>query len=67
MRLEINQLNRKSGLLAELKNVHQDGEIRFLKLVLSKIINNGKQNIDEKINQAMRKRAARLIPVQLLV
>ena len=64
MRLEINQLNRKTGLL-ELKNVRQNREIRFLKTILSNIVH-GKQNNDQKINPAMRKRAARLIPVQLL-
>ena len=37
MRLELNQLNRKSEL-SELKNVRQDGEIRFLKTDLFKIL-----------------------------
>ena len=58
MRLEISQLNRKTGL-SELKNVRQDGEIRFLKIVLTNIVNG-------QSHAGMEKRAARLIPVQLL-
>ena len=59
MRLEINQLNRKSGLL-EMKNVRQDGEIRLLKTILSNIVL-------KQSNSDMQKRAARLIPAQLLM
>jgi len=59
MRLELNQLNRKSGL-QELKNVRQDGEIRFLKTLLSSIVS-------QQSHSAMQKRAARLIPAQLLM
>jgi len=58
MRLEINQLNRKTGLL-ELKNVRQDGELRFLKTILTNILNGN--------NSVMQKRAARLMPLQLLM
>ena len=59
MRLEINQLNRKSGL-SDLKNIRQDREIRFLKTLLSSIV-------FQQSHSAMQKRAARLIPVQLLM
>ena len=65
MRLELNQLNRKTGLL-ELKNVRQDGEIRFLRTLLSSIINVPSEN-GNKLLMAMPKRAARLLPLQLLM
>ena len=65
MRLEINQLNRKTGLL-ELKNVRQDGEIRLLKTILSNIVVNGQKEKNNK-RIVMQKRAARLIPLSLLV
>jgi len=64
MRLEINQLNRKSGLL-ELKNVRQDGEIRLLKTILSSIVSGQSENSNKLM--AMHKRAARLMPLQLLM
>ena len=64
MRSEINQLNRKIGLL-ELKNIRQDGELRYLKTVLSNIVASN-QNGDEGVNMAMQKRPARLLPLRLL-
>jgi len=64
IRLELNQLNRKTGLL-ELKNVRQDGEIRFLRTLLSSIINVQSENGNKLM--AMPKRAARLLPLQLLM
>ena len=64
MRSEINQLNRKTGLL-ELKNIRQDGELRYLKTVLSNIVASN-QNGDEIVNVAMQKRPARLLPIRLL-
>ncbi len=64
MQSEIIQLNRKTGLL-DLKNVRQDGELRFLKTLLSNIVN-GKQNGDEIVNMEMKKRPARLLPIRLL-
>ena len=64
MRSEINQLNRKTGLL-ELKNIRQDGELRYLKTVLSNIVASN-QNGDEIVNVAMQKRPARLLPLRLL-
>ena len=63
MRLELNQLNRKTGLL-DLKNVRQDGELRFLKTLLSNIVNS-KQNGDEIVNMEIKKRPARLLPIRL--
>ena len=63
MRSELNLLNRKTGLL-ELKNVRQDGEIRILKTIISTIVNGKQKN---KQLMVMQKRAARLIPVQLLM
>jgi len=65
MRLELNQLNRKSEL-SELKNVRQDGEIRFLKTILSKILKSGQQKNDEIINSIIQKRPARILPWRLL-
>jgi len=65
MRLELNQLNRKTGLL-EFKNVRQDGEIRLLRTLLSNIVNGQSENKNDKLAM-MRKRAARLIPLQLLM
>jgi len=64
MRLELNQLNRKTGHL-ELKNVRQDGEIRFLRTLLSNIVNGQSENGNKLM--AMHKRAARLLPLQLLM
>jgi len=64
MRLKLNQLNRKTGLL-ELKNFRQDGEIRFLRTLLSNIVN-GQSGNDNKL-MVMHKRAARLLPLQLLM
>ena len=65
IRLELNHLNRKNGHL-ELKNARQDGEIRFLKRALSNIVN-GEPNNDQMIKPSMQKRAARLLPLQLLM
>lgn len=64
MRLEMSQLNRKSGLL-ELKNVRQDGEIRLMKTLLSNIVNGQSENDNKPM--VMLKRAARLLPLQLLM
>ncbi len=66
MRSELNLLNRKTGLL-ELKNVHQDGEIRILKTIISTIVNGKQKNNNDNHLMVMQKRAARLIPVQLLM
>jgi len=63
MRSELNQLIRKTGLL-ELKNTRQDGELQFLKTVLSNIVASN-QNGDEIVNVAMQKRPARLLPIRL--
>ena len=65
MRLELNQLNRKSEL-SELKNVRQDGEIRFLKTDLFKILS-GLQKNDEMINSIIQKRPARILPWRILM
>ncbi len=46
MRLEISQFNHKTGLL-ELKNEHQDEEIRSLKNIISQLT--VKRNEDEEI------------------
>ena len=59
MRLELNQLNRKSGHL-ELKNIRQDGEIRLLKTILSNIV-------FQQSHSTMQKRAAWLIPAKFLM
>lgn len=65
MRSELNQLNRKTGLM-ELKNFRQDGELRFLKTLISNIVTS-KQNGDEIVNiMEMKKRPARLLPIRLL-
>jgi len=66
MRSELNLLNRKTGLL-ELKNVRQDGEIRILKTIISTIVNGKQKNNNDNHLMVMQKRAARLIPVQLLM
>lgn len=67
MRLELNQLNRNSGL-SELKNVRQDGEIRFIKTLLTKIIS-GQQNNEKMINSNTQKRPTitRILPLRLLM
>ena len=65
MELQIRHLNRKN----DLKNDHQDREIRMLKTLMTKIINK-ESNINEVITTAarednelmMQKRPSRLLP-----
>ena len=70
IRLEMNQLNRKTGLLQH-KNDDQDEEIRSLKNIISNLIN--KQKEVKSINQlddgviVRNKRPASLIHLQHLI
>jgi len=72
MRLEISQLNSKTGLL-DLKNEDQDKEIRFLKNIISDFVTKLNGNEEMKRNHEIggmvvqNKRAARLLPLQLLM
>lgn len=68
MELQIHQLNRKNVHFA-LKNDHQDREIRLLKTLMSKILDNENKDDEIKVNHdvlMVQKRPARLLPLHLL-
>ncbi len=71
IRLELNQLNRKTGFL-ELKNYDQDREIHFLKTIISNLVKptgddkmqNGNDESDDGVIMVRNKRPASLIHLE---